>query len=58
MIKKIQGLEDIGENLEQLWISYNLIESLNGLAPHCKALKVLYIAHNKLKNWSEIDKLQ
>ena len=31
---------------------------MNGLAPHCKALKVLYIAHNKIKNWSEIDKLQ
>ena len=57
-IKKIYGLEDIGDVLEELWISYNLIENLNGLAPHCTSLKVLYIAHNKIKDWNELEKLK
>ena len=39
-------------------MSYNMIESLNGLAPHCTALEVLYIAHNRIKDWGEIDKLK
>ena len=49
MIKKIAGLEEIGDTLEELWISYNLIDSLTGLYPHCISLKVLFIAHNKIK---------
>ena len=51
-------MEDLGENLEELWISYNLIEKLDGLAPHCKALKVLYMAHNKVKDWNEFEKIK
>ena len=47
-IKRIYGLEDVGKNLKQLWISYNIIESLNGLAPHCSELEILYIGHNKV----------
>lgn len=35
-----------------------MIESLNGLAPHCSALKVLYIAHNKIKDWNELEKIK
>jgi len=31
---------------------------LNGIAPHCSALKVLYIAHNKVKDWNEIEKIK
>lgn len=31
---------------------------MNGLAPHCTNLKVLYIAHNKIKDWSELEKLK
>jgi len=58
MIRKIYGLEEIGGNLEQLWISYNIIEKLDGLAPHCTALKVLYIAHNKIKDWNELEKIK
>ncbi len=54
-IKKISGLEDIGDHLEELWISYNLIENLIGLAPHCTTLKVLYMAHNKIKDINELD---
>lgn len=44
--------------MEELWISYNLIEKLDGLAPHCQALKVLYIAHNKIKDKNELEKLK
>ena len=57
-IKKIYGLEDIGANLKELWISYNLIERLDGLAPHCTALEILYIGHNKIKDWNEIEKIK
>ena len=31
---------------------------MNGIAPHCSALKVLYIAHNKVKDWNEIEKIK
>lgn len=37
MIKKISGLEEVGNSLKELWISYNLIEKLDGLAP-CQKL--------------------
>ena len=57
-IKKIYGLEEVGANLEELWISYNLIEKLDGLAPHCQALQVLYIAHNKIKDKNELEKIK
>ena len=58
MIKKIYGLEEVGANLKELWISYNLIEKLDGIAPHCTALNVIYCAHNKIKDWGEIDKIK
>lgn len=44
--------------MEELWISYNLIENLIGLAPHCTALKTLYIAHNKIKDINELDRIK
>jgi dynein light chain 1 len=56
-IKKIAGLEEIGETLKQLWISYNSIATLDGLQP-CKKLEVLYMSNNKIKDWSELAKLQ
>lgn len=42
--------------LEELWISYNQISSLDGLAG-CTNLQVLYISNNLIKNWAELDKL-
>ena len=56
-IKKISGLEEIGQTLRELWLSYNVIEKLEGLQP-CQKLQVLYIGNNKIKNWDEIDKLK
>ncbi len=57
-IKKIYGLEEVGANLKELWISYNLIEKLDGLAPHCTELETFYIAHNKIKDFIELDKIK
>lgn len=28
------------------------------MAPHCTALKILYIAHNKIKDISELDRIK
>jgi len=30
-IKKLENLDGIGQSLEQLWISYNPIDKLNGV---------------------------
>ena len=57
LIKKISGLEEIGQTLKELWLSYNLIEKLDGLQP-CVKLHTLYIGNNRIKNWDEIDKLK
>merc|ERR1712061_33095 len=46
----------MGETLKQLWISYNSIATLDGLSP-CKKLEVLYMSNNKIKDWSELDKI-
>ncbi|CAK9102399.1 unnamed protein product [Durusdinium trenchii] len=57
LIKKISGLEEIGSTLKELWISYNQISTLDGLAP-CVKLTTLFISNNKIKDWPELDKLQ
>ena len=56
-IKKISGLEEVGQTLRELWLSYNLIEKLDNLQS-CQKLQTLYISNNKIKNWEEIDKLK
>ena len=55
-IKRIMGLEDVGQTLEQLWLSYNQIDRLDGLAP-CIKLHTLYMSNNKIKSWDEVSKL-
>eukprot|EP00933_Yihiella_yeosuensis_P063243 TRINITY_DN66352_c0_g1_i1.p1 TRINITY_DN66352_c0_g1~~TRINITY_DN66352_c0_g1_i1.p1 ORF type:complete len:191 (-),score=58.08 TRINITY_DN66352_c0_g1_i1:134-706(-) len=57
MIKKISGLEEIGATLRELWISYNAISTLDGLAP-CTKLTALFMSNNKIKDWDELTKLQ
>ncbi len=56
-IKKFENIEAVGDTLEEIWISYNLIQSLSGLdkAVH---LKKLFIGNCEIEKWSEIDKLQ
>ncbi|NXR97927.1 DNAL1 protein, partial [Oxylabes madagascariensis] len=42
--------EAVAETLEELWISYNLIEKLRGIRV-MKKLKVLYMSNNLVKDW-------
>ena len=56
-IRRINGLDEIGDTLEELWLSYNQIDTLNGLHP-CRALKTLYLSNNKIKRMEELDKLR
>merc|ERR1712190_250410 len=57
VIKKIAGLEEIGGTLEQLWISYNSISTLDGLNA-CGKLNTLFISNNKIKDINELAKMQ
>ena len=50
------GLEDIGQTLEQLWMSYNCVEKLDGLQP-CLKLHTLFLSNNKIAKWDEVAKL-
>jgi dynein light chain 1 len=56
MIKKIERLEDVAATLEELWISYNSISSLDGLSA-CSKLATLYIGNNRIADWAEVEKL-
>jgi len=56
LIRKITGLDEVGATLEQLWISYNQIEKLDGIQG-CVRLHTLFISNNKIKNWEEINRL-
>jgi hypothetical protein len=49
--------EGVGDTLEELWISYNLIEKVKGVGV-LKKLKVLYMSNNLVKDWAEFNKLQ
>ena len=42
--------------LEELWISYNQINSLDGLNSLTN-LTTLYISNNLIKSWAELDKI-
>ena len=46
----------MGGTLEELWLSYNQISSLDGLSP-LVALQVLYMSNNRISEWTELDKL-
>ena len=55
-IKRIMALEEIGLTREELWLSYNQIEKLDGLGP-CIKLTTLMMSNNRLKVWEEVGKL-
>ena len=55
-IKKIEKLEDVALTLEQLWISYNSISSLDGLSCLSK-LTTLYMSNNSIKSFNELSHL-
>jgi len=52
-IKKIEKLEDVASSLEQLWISYNQISTLEGLS--CLVnLNTLYMSNNSIRSFSDL----
>uniref|UniRef100_A0A2K6GH92 Dynein axonemal light chain 1 n=1 Tax=Propithecus coquereli TaxID=379532 RepID=A0A2K6GH92_PROCO len=55
-IKNLNGLEAVGDTLEELWISYNFIEKLKGIHV-MKKLKILYMSNNLVRDWAEFVKL-
>ena len=52
----MQNLDEISNSLQQLWLSYNLIDRLDGLQP-CQNLTTLYIACNKIRSLDEVQRL-
>lgn len=42
--------------LEQLWVSYNIIEKLKPLEA-MKALQVFYVTNNSIKDWVEFNRM-
>jgi len=53
---QIEKLDDVSETLEELWLSYNQISSLDGLS-NLTNLTTLYLSNNNIKAWNELDKL-
>ena len=53
---KLERLEDVSGTLEELWVSYNAISSLDGLSS-CQKLTTLYIGNNRIADWAEVEKL-
>ena len=42
--------------MEELWLSYNAIQKLDGLQP-CLKLHTFYLSNNKVRDWGEIQKV-
>ena len=55
-IKKISKLEDVSGTLEELWISYNMLKTLDDINV-CENLEVLYIGNNQIADFAELHKL-
>jgi len=47
-IKNLNGLDAVGDTLDELWISYNNIEKLKGIHV-LKKLRILYMSNNNVK---------
>lgn len=56
-IKRIEKLEDCAATLEELWISYNVIDKLDGLSA-CRSLRIFYFGNNKIAKFDELLKLR
>ncbi|KAM9817505.1 LOW QUALITY PROTEIN: dynein axonemal light chain 1-like [Neosynchiropus ocellatus] len=48
--------EPVRDTLEELWISYNSIEKMDGIQ-NLKKMTVLYMSNNQVKDWGEFSKL-
>lgn len=56
-IKKLDNMDALADKLEELWMSYNPMVSLNGIEKLQK-LRVLYAGNNKIENRKELERLQ
>lgn len=56
-IKTIAGLEAVADTLQELWLSYNLVEKLKGIQV-LKGLRILCLSNNLVKEWVEFNRLQ
>lgn len=56
LIKGLTGIEALGETLEELWISYNLIEKMKGIQA-MKNLRILLMSNNLVREWNEFSKM-
>merc|ERR1719426_165307 len=56
-LKKIEGLNEVADTLEQLWISYNQIGSLAGVEKLVN-LQVLFASNNKIQSLADVERLQ
>lgn len=48
--------EVLADNLEQLWISYNLIEKLRNVES-MKKLQVFYVGNNNIEDMNEVNRM-
>jgi len=55
-IRKLEKLEEVSETLEELWLSYNVIQKLSGVEALNK-LKVLYMSNNQIASYDELERL-
>ncbi|CAL8123210.1 unnamed protein product [Orchesella dallaii] len=56
-LKSLAGVEVCADTLQEIWASYNLIEKPSKGVTNCKKLRVLYLANNWIKDWSEVSRL-
>lgn len=55
-IKRVEKLDDVAGHLEELWISYNQIEKLDGFSS-MRCLRTIFMSNNHIKNFDELLKL-
>lgn len=55
-IKRVEKLEAVASTLEELWLSYNQIASLDGMEGLHK-LTTLYLSNNRVHSFDELSKL-
>lgn len=56
MVRFVQQ-DGVADTLEELWLSYNLIDKLKGINV-LKKLRVLYMSNNLVRDWVEFNRLQ
>jgi len=56
LLKKLTKLEDVAGTLEELWLSYNQLKTLDDINV-CENLEVLYFGNNCISDWEELNKL-